>query len=136
MRTVTAALASAVIVVGTMLGGVVAAASPSAATGSLGVAAGTPVTVRVNPDNQITSAGDQAAKNAGLGDVTCVGYHPDCSSMSGFVVICRDPSLHQKHHRASRLGPNSCVVRLDPSIGGAPHGVTVVTKALKKCVTK
>lgn len=105
------------------------------AASAVGVSPGAPVTVRLNPDNDVANAVNSAATSAGLGRVTFVGFHPDCTAVPGAVVICRDPSLQKgKHPRASRPGPDFCVVRLDPRIGGAPHGVTVLTKALRKCV--
>jgi hypothetical protein len=114
---------------------VLGAATAAGATGSNGVAPGAPVTVRMNPDNQVANAVNQAAAAAGLGPVTFEGFHPDCTPVPGQVVICRDPALQKgKHPRASRTGPDFCVVRLDPKIGGAPHGITVLTKALKKCL--
>lgn len=122
-------IAAAVVMI-VLAGGTVA----EAASGN-GVARGAPVTVRMNPDNEVANAVNQAASSAGLGAVTFEGFHPDCSALAGAVVICRDPSLQKgKHPRASRTGPDFCVVRLDPKIGGAPHGITVLTKALKKCL--
>jgi hypothetical protein len=115
--------------------GVAPAAGAAGAAGSNGVQRGAPVIVRMNPDNEVANAVNQAVASAGLGTVTFDGFHPDCSAVAGQVVICRDPSLQKtKHPRASRTGPNFCVVRLDPKIGGAPHGITVLSKALKKCV--
>jgi hypothetical protein len=114
---------------------VVAVGPAAAAANGNGVAPGAPVVVRLNPDNNVANAVNQAAASAGLGAVTFEGYHPDCSPVAGQVVICRDPSLKKgKHPRASRVGPDFCVVRLDPRIGGAPHGNTVLSKALKKCL--
>lgn len=111
-------------------------APAAGATSSGGVMPGAPVTVRLNPDNDVAAAVTSAATSAGLGRVTFVGFHPDCTGEPGAVVICRDPSLKKsKHPRASRTGPDFCVVRLDPRIGGAPHGVTVLTKALRKCLS-
>jgi len=122
------------VAAGVLLGALLSGASAEAATGA-GVSPGSPVTVRLNPDNNVANAVHQAAASAGLGSVQFVGFHPDCSAVPGSVVICRDPSLKKgKHPRASRTGPGLCVVRLDPSIGGAPHGVTVLTKALRKCL--
>lgn len=111
-----------------------APAAQAAATN--GVSPGAPVTVRMNPDNDVANAVTSAAASAGLGPVTFVGFHPDCTAVPGAVVICRDPDLKRtKHPRGSRTGPGFCVVRLDPRVGGAPHGVTVLTKALRKCLT-
>lgn len=122
------------VAAGVLLGALFSCA-PAEAASALGVAPGSPVTVRLNPDNNVATAVHQAAAAAGLGTVQFVGFHPDCSAVPGSVVICRDPSLkHGKHPRASRTGPGLCVVRLDPSIGGARHGVTVLTKALRKCL--
>ncbi|MBV8980259.1 MAG: hypothetical protein JO086_05100 [Acidimicrobiia bacterium] len=108
-------------------------APATAATG--GLATGSPVTVRANPDNAIVTATRQAASNVGFGAVSAVGFHPDCSPIPGAVVVCRNPSLHRGGARAVTLaGPNSCVIRTSPAVGGSPHGVTVMTKALRKCL--
>jgi hypothetical protein len=99
------------------------------------VAPGAGVTARQNPSNPVVGAIRQAAANAGLGPVSAVGFSPDCSPEPGRVVVCRNPQLHKKGARAVTLvGPNTCVVRTDPRVGGAPHGVNVLTKAFKKCL--
>ncbi|MBV8162521.1 MAG: hypothetical protein JO265_16505 [Acidimicrobiia bacterium] len=127
------ALLVAVLVVAAAAGG---GGIAGAVGGSGGVAHGTPVTVRANPDNSIVAATRQAAANVGLGAVSAVGFSPDCSQAGGQVVVCRNPSLHKHGARAvTILGPNSCVVRADPAVGGSPHGVNVMTKALRKCIT-
>ena len=101
-----------------------------------GVPGGTPVTVRANPDNAIVTATRTAAAQVGLGNVNAVGFHPDCSLITGQVVVCRDPQLHKNGARAVTLtGPNWCVVHTDPSVGGAGHGVNVMTRALGKCLS-
>jgi hypothetical protein len=93
------------------------------------------VTARENPDNAVLSAIRQGAQNVGLGSVNAVGFRPDCSPEQGRVVVCRNPALHKNGARAVTLaGPNTCVVRLDPRVGGAQHGVNVMTKALRKCL--
>ena len=108
--------------------------APAGATG--GVSSGSPVIVRANPDNAIVAAARSAAAAAGLGSVLAVGFSPDCSPLDGTVVVCRNPDLHKQGARAvTLLGPNSCVIRTDPAVGGAPHGVNVLTKAMRKCVT-
>lgn len=113
---------------------VVARGAPAAAMG--GVVHGSPVVVRANPDNAIVAAAIRAAATAGLGPVSAVGFSPDCSALEGRVVVCRNPSLHKQGARAvTLLGPNSCVIRADPAVGGAPHGENVLTKAMRKCVT-
>jgi len=113
---------------------VVTTGAPAGATG--GVAAGTPVIVRANPDNAIVGAARRAAATAGLGPVSAVGFSPDCSPLDGRVVVCRNPDLHKQGARAvTLLGPNSCVIRADPAVGGAPHGENVLTKAMRKCIT-
>jgi hypothetical protein len=100
-----------------------------------GVASGAGVTARENPDNAVLGAIRQGAKNAGLGSVNAVGFRPDCSPEQGRVVVCRNPALHKNGARAVTLvGPNTCVVRTDPRVGGAQHGVNVMTKALRKCL--
>src|SRR4051794_4589876 len=104
---------------GTILAVLVQAPAAHAAVTN-GVSPGAPVTVRMNPDNNVADAVHRAAASAGLGPVTFVGFHPDCSAVAGAVVICRDPDLEKtKHPRGSRTGPGFCVVRLDPRIGGA-----------------
>jgi hypothetical protein len=100
-----------------------------------GVAPKAPVTVRANPDNSIVAATRTAASRVGLGPVRAVGFQPDCSPLAGQVVVCRNPSLHKNGARAVTLtGSNWCVVRTDPSLGGAGHGVNVMIKALRKCL--
>lgn len=112
-----------------------AVALPAAGAGG-GVPRGAPVTVRANPDNSIVAATRAAAAKVGLGRVEAVGFQPDCSPMTGRVIVCRNPQLHKKGARAVTLtGPNYCVVRTDPSLGGADHGVNVMTRALGKCLT-
>jgi hypothetical protein len=109
---------------------------PAASGAANGVSPGTPVTVRANPSNAIVDATRQAAGNVGLGGVEAVGFHPDCSPTTGRVIVCRNPQLHKNGARAVTLiGPNWCVVRTDPSVGGAGHGVSVMTKALAKCLS-
>ena len=101
-----------------------------------GVPHGAPVTVRANPDNAIVAATRQAAADVGLGQVDAVGFHPDCSQITGRVVVCRDPQLHKNGARAVTLtGPNWCVVHTDPRVGGANHGVSVMTRALRRCLS-
>lgn len=101
-----------------------------------GVPKGTPVTVRANPDNSIVAATRAAAAKVGLGPVQAVGFSPDCSPVTGRVIVCRNPSLHKKGARAVTLaGPSYCVVRTDPRLGGADHGVNVMTRALRKCLS-
>ncbi|MBV9042937.1 MAG: hypothetical protein JOZ68_18200 [Acidimicrobiia bacterium] len=100
-----------------------------------GVGRGSSVTVRANPDNAVVTATKQAAANVGFGPVSAVGFHPDCSAVAGVVVVCRDPALHRGGARAVALaGSNSCVIRTSPAVGGSPHGVNVMTKALAKCL--
>lgn len=114
------------------LTGIVIAPARAAAGG---VAAGASVTVRANPDNAIVAATRQAAANVGFGAVSAVGFHPDCSPIAGVVVVCRNPTLHRGGARAVTLaGPNTCVIRTSPAVGGSPHGVNVMTKALHKCL--
>ena len=106
------------------------------ADAAAGVPSGSPVVVRANPDNGIVAAARTAAANAGLGPVSAVGFSPDCSPLDGRVVVCRNPTLHKKGARAvTLLGSNSCVIRTDPAVGGAPHGENVLTRAMRKCVT-
>jgi len=108
--------------------------APAGAT--TGVPHGTPVVVRANPNNAIVDAARRAAATAGLGPVSAVGFSPDCSPLDGRVVVCRNPNLHKMGARAvTLLGPNNCVIRADPAVGGAPHGENVLTKAMRKCVT-
>ncbi|MBV8296389.1 MAG: hypothetical protein JO085_06105 [Acidimicrobiia bacterium] len=126
-RTLTALVLSLVVVV--------APSHEARAQSASGVSPGSPVTVRANPDNAIVAATRQAAAAVGLGSVSAVGFSPDCSPVSGAVVVCRNPSLHKGGARAVTLvGPNSCVVRTAPSVGGDRHGVNVMTKALRKCL--
>jgi|GEM_PF-4521044 len=100
-----------------------------------GVPPGTPVTVRANPDNAIVAATRAAAADVGLGPVEAVGFSPDCSPRTGRVIVCRNPQLHKKGARAVTVsGLGYCVVRTDPSLGGAQHGITVMTTALRKCL--
>ena len=109
-------------------------ASASGATN--GVPRGTPVTVRANPDNEIVAATRTAAARVGLGNVNAVGFHPDCSAQTGRVIVCRDPQLHKNGARAVTLkGPGWCVVHTDPRVGGADHGVSVMTRALSRCLS-
>jgi len=101
-----------------------------------GVPRGTSVIVRANPDNAIVGATRTAAANVGLGSVDAVGFQPDCSARSGRVIVCRNPALHKNGARAVTLrGPDWCVVRTDPRVGGADHGVNVMTRALAKCIS-
>ena len=101
-----------------------------------GIARGAAVTVRANPDNAIVDATRTAAAHVGLGAVDAVGFQPDCSARSGRVIVCRNPALHKNGARAVTLkGPNWCVVRTDPRVGGADHGVNVMTRALAKCIS-
>lgn len=100
-----------------------------------GVSRGTPVIVRANPDNAIVTATRQAASEVGLGNVEATGFQPDCSPRTGRVVVCRNPQLHKAGARAVTLtGANWCVVRTDPHVGGASHGVNVMRRALVKCI--
>ena len=121
---------------------VVGAASAAAMAGGTahgagtGVSSGTPIIVRANPDNAIVTATRTAASRVGLGRVDAVGFHPDCTPKTGRVVVCRNPALHKNGARAVTLtGPNWCVVRTDPRVGGADHGVNVMTSALSKCLS-
>jgi hypothetical protein len=122
-----------------MVAGAVAVAAAwggAAQAGTNGLPASAPVIVRANPDNAIVAATRTAASTVGLGAVTAVGFRPDCSPIAGEAVVCRSPSLHKNGARAVTLtGPNWCVVRTDPSVGGAAHGVNVMTKALRKCLS-
>ena len=125
-----------IIVIIAALGAAAIVAPDSAVAASSGVPSGSPVTVRANPDNPIVAATRSAAANVGLGAVSAVGFHPDCSPVAGQVVVCRNPSLHKNGARAVTLvGSNSCVVRTDPKVGGSPHGISVMTKALHKCLS-
>ncbi|HEV3353130.1 MAG TPA: hypothetical protein VG076_09420 [Acidimicrobiales bacterium] len=100
-----------------------------------GVPVGSAVVVRANPDNAVVAAAQRAAATVGFGPVNAVGFSPDCSPLTGRVVVCRNPQLHKKGARAVALaGPDNCVIRADPSVGGAPHGENVLTKAMRKCV--
>ena len=115
---------------------VLAAPSHAASAASAsGVSPGSPVTVRANPSNSIVAATRQAAAAVGLGPVSAAGFSPNCSPVSGTVVVCRNPALNKDGARAVTLvGPNSCVVRTGPSVGGDEHGVHVMTRALGKCL--
>jgi hypothetical protein len=112
---------------------VVGGAAHATTTG--GVPLGSPVVVRANPDNAIVGAAQRAAATVGFGPVNAVGFSPDCSPLSGRVVVCRNPQLHKNGARAVALaGLDYCVIRADPRVGGAPHGENVLTKAMRKCV--
>jgi hypothetical protein len=120
----------------TVAASVAIAVGPAASAAARGVPRGASVTVRANPDNAIVDATRLAAGNVGLGRVEAVGFQADCSPRTGRVIVCRNPQLHKNGARAVTLtGPNWCVVRTDPSVGGADHGVSVMTKALGKCLS-
>ena len=104
----------------------------------LGVPLGTPVTLRTSPDNNIVNGVATAAARLGLGPVDVVRFSPDCSSLAGRVVVCRDITLQQGNvtRAATEVGYGFCVVRLDPRVGGAAVGTNIVTRALKKCLAR
>lgn len=107
---------------------------PPGGTG-VGVPFGTPVTVRLSPDNNVISAVSTAAARVGLGPVTVLRFVADCSAVQGQVVVCRDINLTQAGQRTATLvGVGFCVVSLDPRVGGAAPGVNQVTRAMKKCL--
>jgi len=102
-----------------------------------GVTVGTPVFVRLSPDNNIISAVTASAARVGLGPVTVDRFRADCSPIQFEVVVCRDINLIQAGVRTSTaVGPGWCVVSLDPRVGGATVGVNQVTRAMKKCLIK
>ncbi|HZQ83303.1 MAG TPA: hypothetical protein VFA83_00620 [Acidimicrobiales bacterium] len=109
---------------------------PIGAVGSgTGVAPGTPVFVRLSPDNNVISAVSTAAARVGLGPVSVDHFRADCSAIQGQVVVCRDINLIQAGQRsATVVGIGWCVVSLDPRVGGAAPGVNQVTRAMKKCL--
>jgi hypothetical protein len=99
-----------------------------------GVPRGTAVLVRVNPGNSIVASVNAAAAKVQLGSVQAVGFSPDCSPMSGRVVVCRDPALTRA--AATKRGPGWCVVSTDPRLGGGQPAVRELTHALRACVTR
>jgi len=108
---------------------------PPTPSSTLGVPLGAGVTVRLSPDNNIISAVQQAVLRVGLGPVEVLKFTPDCSPLQGRVVVCRDIALQQTGDRAATtVGYGTCVVSLDPRVGGAAVGVNIVTRALRKCI--
>ena len=100
-----------------------------------GVAPGTPVFVRLSPDNNVINAVTTGASRVGLGPVTVDHFRADCSAIPGQVVVCRDINLIQAGSRSATVtGQGWCVVSLDPRVGGAAVGTNQVTRALKKCL--
>lgn len=103
----------------------------------VGVPPGTPVFVRLSPDNNVIGAVTTAAARVGLGPVTVDRFRADCSSIQGEVVVCRDINLIAAGQRtATVVGAGWCVVSLDPRVGGANPGVNQIIRAMKKCVAK
>lgn len=126
-----ASLAAAASGVGARRGGGVGRGSGS------GVPPGSPVFVRLSPDNNVITAVTTAAASVGLGPVTVDRFRADCSSIQDEVVVCRDAKLIQAGHRTATLaGPGWCVVSLDPRVGGAKSGVNQVTRAMRKCIAR
>jgi hypothetical protein len=102
-----------------------------------GVLPGTPVFVRLSPDNNVVAAVTTAAARVGLGQVTVDRFRADCSPIPGEVVVCRDINLIAAGQRTvTYQGPGWCVVSLDPRVGGATVGVNQVTRAMKKCLVR
>jgi hypothetical protein len=99
-----------------------------------GVPRGTAVIVRVNPGNSIVASVQKAAAKVQLGAVRAVGFSPDCSPISGRVVVCRDPALTRA--AATSRGAGWCVVSTDPRLGGGQPAVRELTHALRACVTR
>ena len=109
----------------------------SAPAGSLavGVPRGTPVHAHTHPDNGVVSAIRLAAQSVGLGPVEAVGFERDCRPNRGRVVVCRDTNLDRHGNPTSTaVGPNWCVVRLEPSVGAGPSAVRAVTAAFRLCL--
>jgi hypothetical protein len=99
-----------------------------------GIGRGAPVTVRTNPENAVVAAVRAGASRVHLGPVRAVGFERDCSPSSGHVVVCRDASLMTTDRRATTaVGPEWCVVRLDPRVGGGGPAVRHITQALRRC---
>lgn len=104
-------------------------------TGGAAVMPGAPVVVRTNPANNVVGAVRSGAGQSGLGSVRAVGFQRSCAPVPGAVVVCRDPSLMSTRNRATTtVGPNSCVVRLDPRVGGSAPGRRQVATAISGCV--
>ena len=114
-----------------------AAPASAARDPGLGVPPGTPVFVRLSPDNNVINAVIAAAASAGLGPVTVDHFRADCSAIQGQVVVCRDINLIQTGQRTVTLvGMGFCVVSLDPRVGGATVGTNHITRAMRKCVNR
>ena len=114
--------------------GILAVGASAAAYGA-GVSPGAPVVVRTNPSNNVVGSVKAGAGQSGLGPVHAVGFQRNCSPVPGQVVVCRDPSLMRTGTRATTtVGRNSCVVRLDPRVGGSASGRRQVAGAISGCV--
>lgn len=116
-----------------LLAAVVAACVVSGPAGAAtqGVPRGSPVIARFNPENAIVGALRTAAAHTHFGAVRAVGFSPDCSPLSGRVVVCRDPSISRD--AVTRVGPNRCVIATDPTFGGGSKSVRELTQALRRC---
>ena len=122
-------------VVGAVAGALALAVGVSFAAHGAGVQPGAPVVVRTNPSNNVVGSVRTGAGQSGLGPVHAVGFQRNCSPVPGAVVVCRDPSLMHTGARAtSTAGRNSCVVRLDPRVGGSAPGRRQVAAAIGGCV--
>lgn len=109
---------------------------PVVTPAGFGVPLGTPVTLRTSPDNNIVNAVVTAAARLGLGPVDVVRFSPDCSSLPGRVVVCRDINLQVADgvRSTTEVGYGFCVVRLDPRVGGTAVGTNIAYRAMKKCL--
>ena len=114
-------------------GGGGARPSLTTSTTAAGVEAGTPVIARFNPDNAVVTSVQAGAAQVGLGAVQATGFQPDCSPAQGFVVVCRNPAYTNGQATATK-GPDSCVVQLDPRLGGGPRADRI-TRALRRCLS-
>lgn len=100
---------------------------------AFGVPTGTPVVDRFNSSNNVNAAVEQAAQQLNLGPVKLTHYQPNCLPKTGWVVVCRDPSLKNGATRTTATD-TSCVVALDPKLGNGPRSSNIYD-ALAKCLT-
>ena len=122
-----------ILLVGSLVLGLVVSAPAGSLT--VGVPPGTPVHAHTHPDNGVVSAIRLAARSVGLGPVEAVGFERNCRPNRGRVVVCRDTTLDRHGNpTVTIVGPNWCVVRLEPSVGAGPSAVRAVTAAFRLCL--